>query len=576
MFCPDDGTELKRVNDPYLGRVIAGRYRLVRRLGAGGMSSVYLANHAMIERLSALKILRSDLSRHPTHRERFLREARAVNRVNHPNIVEISDLGEADGVVYLVMEYVDGPSLHQVITRNKGPLEWRRSVRIALQIAAALARAHQTGIIHRDLKPENVLLASRPREPASLTPYPAVDHAEEDLAKLTDFGIAKLLDEPAITVGAQLFGTPGYIAPEYLEGAVASPRSDLYSLGVILYEMTTGLLPYDVRGAALLAAPLREPPIAPGKRVPGYPPLLEELLLSLLAREVDRRPSDAFAVYDALEQLLPVASDAADAPLLSTTPDVTRISYASQLAVRQDAHTVVVTPSALPSTPRAAAETADLTGPPSAVVRWNEALSSLAAAVERLGAGSPSDPRVGRAMELVTLAQTKVANLERGSRAAAVQQVLVDALEREARRCRADIGKAIDQLVLDRSRERAHVNAASERLRALRDVEGTLPDAVVWESAALSEETGESLVAEADLSFQIEQLERRLTEKNEALERELLEASGALEGSLTAARHLDHEIERLATEARALVSPPGEDGLPVTHRPAAAAEHRPG
>src|ERR1700733_13505839 len=115
MFCPDDGTELKRTFDPYLGRTIAARYRLTKRLGSGGMSSVCPAQHVRIERVSAIKILRDDLSLNPTHRERFLREARAVNRINHPNIVEISDLGEADGAAYLVMEYVDGPSLHQEI-----------------------------------------------------------------------------------------------------------------------------------------------------------------------------------------------------------------------------------------------------------------------------------------------------------------------------------------------------------------------------------------------------------------------------------------------------------------------------
>ncbi|MBL9109363.1 MAG: serine/threonine protein kinase, partial [Myxococcales bacterium] len=153
-FCPYDGVSLERSNDKYLGKTIASRYRLIKRLGLGGMSSVYLARHIIIDRLSALKILRKELGLNPSHRERFLREARAVNRINHRNIVEISDVGEADGVAYLVMEYVEGESLHAHVQR--GRLDWQRAARIGIQVASALARAHQMGIVHRDLKPENV------------------------------------------------------------------------------------------------------------------------------------------------------------------------------------------------------------------------------------------------------------------------------------------------------------------------------------------------------------------------------------------------------------------------------------
>src|SRR5690606_8698779 len=147
---------LTKTTDKFLGKTIAARYRLVKKLGSGGMSVVYLARHELISRLSAIKILRPELSRMPEHRERFLREARAVNRINHENIVEISDVGESDGIAYLVMEYVEGESLLALVQR--GPLRWERAARIAIQVASALARTHQTGIIHRDLKPENILL----------------------------------------------------------------------------------------------------------------------------------------------------------------------------------------------------------------------------------------------------------------------------------------------------------------------------------------------------------------------------------------------------------------------------------
>src|SRR5580698_9344238 len=206
-FCPFDAQALVRSTDPLLGRTLAARYRLVRRLGSGGMAVVYLARHVMIERRNAIKILRQDLGMNPAHRERFLREARAVNRINHPNIVEITDFGEDAGLVFLVMEYIEGASLASLVRHNLLP--WKRVARVGLQVASALARAHELGVIHRDLKPENVLLFIR-------------DGA--DVVKLTDFGIAKIVDAPALTFSEQRFGTPGYMAPEYIEGAEATPR----------------------------------------------------------------------------------------------------------------------------------------------------------------------------------------------------------------------------------------------------------------------------------------------------------------------------------------------------------------
>jgi serine/threonine-protein kinase len=552
-FCPDDGTELRRLQDPLLGKTIASRYRLVKRLGAGGMSSVYLAHHVMIERKSAIKILRDDLSRNPVHRERFLREARAVNRINHPNIVEISDLGEADGVAYLVMEYVDGPSLHQEI--GKGRLPWQRAVKIALQVSAALARAHQMGVVHRDLKPENILLTSQ-ASIVGVPPAPSGVDGEVDVVKLTDFGIAKIIDEPALTVGEQLFGTPGYIAPEYLAGATTDPRSDLYALGVILYEMTTGALPYDVRGAALLTAPLRGSPIPPSTRVPNYLPSLEALILHLLARAPEKRPPDAFAVYDALIYLLR-SDNPTPTPAPAPAASIARISFVHQVGVSEDAKTMVEI--ALPASARPARVTADLTAAAAAgTVKWHDAIAEIEKAVvvaQRKGA-KPSV--IERAMELATLARGDVRTLERVLRAVVVQQERVDALEEEGRGFRADIGRAIDQLVLDRSRERALCEAVSRRLVEMG--EHTPPevrsDAELWETAALDVESGSSAVMEEDLSFQIDALQSRLHDKNIALELDIVEASGALEGSLTAVRHLTHELERHLREAADVLEDP--------------------
>ena len=292
-FCPLDGAPLAKATDPLLGRTIAARYRVTRRLGAGGMANVYLARHVIIERLCAIKVLRQDLALNPASRERFLREARAVNRINHPNIVEITDYGEFEGMAYLVMEYVEGESLLAGLKR--GALAWPRVAHLGAQVASALGRAHQMGVIHRDLKPENVILVGPPERAGT----------REEVVKLTDFGIAKIVDAPRLTFNEQMFGTPGYIAPEYIEGAPADARADLYALGVVLYEMLTACLPYDARTQAeKLVKPLSSPPVPPRQRVAALPPELESLVLRLLARRPEDRPRDAFAVVDALNDVV--------------------------------------------------------------------------------------------------------------------------------------------------------------------------------------------------------------------------------------------------------------------------------
>jgi serine/threonine-protein kinase len=502
----------------------------------------------MIERLSALKILHDELSKHAVHRERFLREARAVNRINHPNIVEISDLGEADGIVYLVMEFVDGPTLHEVISR--GVLPWARAVRIGLQIAAALGRAHQMGVVHRDLKPENILLDMRrsPAKPGSVPP-------SQDAVKLTDFGIAKILDEPALTVGEHLFGTPGYIAPEYLEGATSDPRSDIYSLGVVLYEATTGRLPYDGDGAALLAAQMRSDPIPPSERVAGYLPGLDALVLRLLARDPARRPQDAFALHDLLAALLRAETAGAYAlggtlappgPLPAGPPTMdAEVAATLGRAPTDPALALPVLKENLDPDQEAVA----------GVAKWSEALVELEAGIAAARRSKVPPQRTATAAEIAERARLDIALLASASRTAFDQQRRVDELEAEGRVFRADIGRAIDELVLDRSRARAHRVAAKEWFQtvAADTNRRPRPDALVWESAALRVESGVSEAAERDIDFQIAALERSLTERNAAFEGQLLEASGALEGSLAAVERLRWEIERSIRDASELV-----------------------
>jgi serine/threonine-protein kinase len=530
-FCPLDGTALVRSADPLLGRTLAARYRLVRQLGSGGMAVVYLARHVLIERLSAIKILRPDLAMNPSHRERFLREARAVNRINHPNIVEITDFGDDGGFVFLVMEYIEGESLMTMLER--GPLEWARAVHIALQIVSALGRAHELGVIHRDLKPDNVLLLARDGS---------------DFVKLTDFGIAKIVDAPALTFSEQLFGTPGYISPEYIEGGTASPLGDLYALGIVIYEMLTGALPFEARfPVELLALPLVQAPIKPSARMSGIPPELEALVLQLIARRPEDRPRDAFAVHDALLDILRRLGATSSPP--PPSPDAGGLGPVSTMVGEPPASAVAM------SRMRPTAELAAL--PPAEIAaRWHASLSQLAkgieAAVRKRGDG---DERVRRARELCAHARELIASLERARGMASEHQARVDRLEAHGRAFRATLGHAIDTLWRDRSRERAHLDAigrrhdaiAGEPLGASADVRAK--EGRDWEAATLEVEATRAREVERDLGYQIETLEKQLHAQNEHLEAELAYATGQLEGALSALRRMTGELLRTIEEA---------------------------
>ncbi len=208
------------------GEVIADRYELVELVGTGGMSSVYKAHDRLLERNVALKMLHPHYGDDDEYVERFRREARAVAQMSHPNIVTVIDRGEDDGQQYIVFEYVDGENLKQLVERT-GPLPARRAVELGLATADALAFAHEHGLVHRDVKPQNVLL----------TP--------DGEAKVTDFGIARSLDvEQGVTQTGTVLGTSNYLSPEQASGKPVTPATDVYSLGIVLYELLTGDVPF--------------------------------------------------------------------------------------------------------------------------------------------------------------------------------------------------------------------------------------------------------------------------------------------------------------------------------------------
>ena len=256
------------------GEVVDGRYELEQLVGSGGMSSVYRAHDRMLERKVALKILHQRYGEDAEYLERFRREARAVAQLAHPNIVTVIDRGEDQGRQFIVFEYVDGDNLKQVVDRV-GALPVDRAIEYGIAIARALAFAHEHGIVHRDVKPQNVLLNGDGR------------------AKVTDFGIARSLDvEGGVTQTGTVLGTSNYIAPEQASGQPVDERSDVYSLGVVLFELLTGELPFA--GESFVAVALRhinEPAPSVLERRPDVPPALAALVDAMLGKDHLERPS---------------------------------------------------------------------------------------------------------------------------------------------------------------------------------------------------------------------------------------------------------------------------------------------
>jgi hypothetical protein len=357
-LCPVDGDVLEDRSgaDPNLGTLLGGKYRLEEMAGRGGMGTVYRATHVMLGKTVAVKLINRDLAPSTDVVLRFQREARAAGRLVHPNIAGVYDLGQTDdGTLYIAMEYVTGTSLKDVI-QTDGPMSSERIVRIGCQIASALSVAHGHNIIHRDLKPQNVMIGldSQGGERASLLDFGIARSYADDATKLTSTGLA--------------VGTPQYMSPEQATGEPLDGRSDLYSLGVMLYQMLIGVVPFDAPSTpAVLIKHLNEVPERPSRRRPdvAVSPALEAIALRCLEKDPANRFQTAEQVRVALEgagaaaattAVMPLAAGSADGPAMA---DTTRTAAAAPTVVVPSGARGAVAPSAQAGSPAPSSRAGD-------------------------------------------------------------------------------------------------------------------------------------------------------------------------------------------------------------------------
>ena len=255
-----------------IGRILGNRYEILEKIGAGGMAKVYKAKCHLLNRIVAIKILRPEFAADEDFVKKFRRESQAAASLSHPNIVSIYDVGQEGDIYYIVMEYVKGRTLKKLISENGGPLEVGRAIEIARQVCKALDHAHKNRIIHRDIKPQNILVT------------------DDDVVKVTDFGIARAANGSTITYTGDVVGTAYYFSPEQARGGIVDERTDIYSLGIVLYEMLTGKVPFEGDSPISVALKhIQEDIIPPSKLNDKVPKELDQIVLKATQKDVNLR-----------------------------------------------------------------------------------------------------------------------------------------------------------------------------------------------------------------------------------------------------------------------------------------------
>jgi serine/threonine-protein kinase len=526
------------MEDPLIGRVIAGRYRLERLLGTGGVGRVYLARHTLIGRRVAIKILQPERRAQSHLRAWFLREARAANRVDHANIVEIHDFGETeDGLAYIVMELLNGQPLSAVIA--KGPMKIQPAVDVLEQICAALARAHDLDVIHRDIKPENIFLIER--------------GARRDFVKILDFGLARLEHDTRLAAPGAIFGTPEYMSPEQARGETATPQSDLYSVGIVFYECVTGQLPFDALNRDdIPEMHITTMPLPPSQLVSSIDRGAEAIIMRLLAKSPRERYRDAHHLLDELKELM---RRTAPSPL--------------EFPLSRDSKPTPTTRRGIQGT-----------GSSNANI-WAFKAAGFGRVVARASAFGRVDPAIIENLEQMWQIVEEATKLENHL---AIRLREIDQMERQSKDFRGLAGRKIEEISRDQSRRNRRIAEARHRAHELKlqralsrkqlaDAEAELKKLEQQEKitfsalrqAAESSGAARAVVHDTELAIgrqntalddmviesrrlvgQIEVLRKRMAEQSDALEAQLRERRNqlALEGDRI--QELVQALERLA------------------------------
>ena len=269
-----------------IGKILGNRYEIIEEIGSGGMATVYKAKCKLLNRFVAIKVLRDEFANDSEFIKRFQVEAQSAASLSHPNIVSIYDVGHEDGMHYIVMELIEGKTLKEIIT-EKGKLPWREAVEYASQIASGLSQAHQNHIVHRDIKPHNIIIT------------------KEGVAKVTDFGIAKAVSNSTINAFGSTIGSVHYFSPEHARGGYTDEKSDIYSLGVVLYEMCTGRLPFEGETPVAVALKhLQEEVVEPISICPSIPQSVNNIILKAMKKETSERYASADEMHKDLQKVL--------------------------------------------------------------------------------------------------------------------------------------------------------------------------------------------------------------------------------------------------------------------------------